>query len=75
MQRSGRAGQAGGNRALKRERQRVMRDLVTRQSVSNQGEFVELLSKRGFEVTQATVSRDIAELGLVKVVRGRASRA
>lgn len=46
-----------------------MRELVTRQSVSNQAEFVELLAKRGFEVTQATVSRDIGELGLVKVLR------
>ena len=28
------------------------------------------LSALGFDVTQATVSRDIAELGLVKVMRG-----
>jgi transcriptional regulator of arginine metabolism len=56
-------------REAKRDRQRAMRELVARTPVSSQQEFVELLSERGFEVTQATVSRDIAELGLVKVVR------
>ena len=46
-----------------------MRELVARVPISSQHEFVALLAERGFEVTQATVSRDIAELGLVKVVR------
>ena len=39
----------------------------SRQAVSSQHELVDLLSVRGFAVTQATVSRDITELGLVKV--------
>jgi transcriptional regulator of arginine metabolism len=56
-------------REAKRDRQRAMRELVARAPVSSQEEFVELLRERGFNVTQATVSRDIAELGLVKVVR------
>ena len=55
------------SRALKRERQRVLREIVAGQTVSSQHELVELLSARGFDVTQATVSRDITELGLVKV--------
>ena len=55
------------SRALKRERQRVLRDIVSGQVVSSQHELVDLLAARGFEVTQATVSRDITELGLVKV--------
>jgi transcriptional regulator of arginine metabolism len=55
------------SRALKRERQRVLREVVSSQAVSSQHELVDLLSTRGFDVTQATVSRDIAELGLVKV--------
>ncbi len=46
-----------------------MRELVSRRPVGNQQEFVDLLAERGIEVTQATVSRDIAELGLVKVTR------
>ncbi len=55
------------SRALKRERQRVLRDVVSSQAISSQHELVDVLGARGFEVTQATVSRDIAELGLVKV--------
>jgi transcriptional regulator of arginine metabolism len=56
-------------REAKRDRQRAMREMVARGPVASQQEFVELLGERGFDVTQATVSRDIAELGLVKVVR------
>ena len=61
---------AGTTRAVKRDRQRAVRELVTRQPVASQQELVELLATRGFDVTQATVSRDIAELGLVKVALG-----
>jgi transcriptional regulator of arginine metabolism len=55
------------SRAIKRHRQRVLREIVSSQAVSSQHELVALLGARGFEVTQATVSRDITELGLVKV--------
>jgi transcriptional regulator of arginine metabolism len=58
-----------GGRGSKRDRQYAVRDLVTHHPISSQQELVELLAGRGFSVTQATVSRDIAELGLVKVVR------
>ncbi len=51
----------------KRDRQRLIRDLVADGSIGSQGELVDRLNARGFAVTQATVSRDIAELGLVKV--------
>ncbi len=44
-----------------------MRDLVATGAIASQHDLVERLAERGFEVTQATVSRDIAELGLVKV--------
>ena len=57
-------------RASKQERQRTMRELVARMPVTSQEMFTEVLRERGFAVTQATISRDIAELGLVKVVRG-----
>jgi transcriptional regulator of arginine metabolism len=60
---------AGTTRAAKRDRQRAIRELVARFPVASQQEFAELLAERGFDVTQATVSRDIADLGLVKVVR------
>ena len=39
-------------------------------AIASQGELVGELSALGFEVTQATVSRDVAELGLAKVMRG-----
>ena len=54
----------------KRERQQAIRELVARQPVGNQEELAAFLRARNFTVTQATVSRDIAELGLVKVARG-----
>lgn len=55
---------------VKQERQRAIRELVARTPIASQDELVLALARRGFAVTQATVSRDIAELGLVKVARG-----
>jgi transcriptional regulator of arginine metabolism len=54
----------------KRARQRAILDIVARTPIASQEELVEALAARGFAVTQATVSRDVAELRLVKVVRG-----
>ena len=54
---------------LKRLRQRAIRQLVTSQRVRSQRELVDALTAQGFDVTQATVSRDITELGLLKVPR------
>lgn len=62
-------GELQGARAAKRDRQQAMREIVTHQPVGSQQEFVALLAERGFDVTQATVSRDTAELGLVRVIR------
>ncbi len=50
-------------------RQRAIRELLARQPVSSQAQLVSELAARGIAATQATVSRDIAELGLVKVAR------
>lgn len=52
--------------AVKRARQQLIREIIDRQAVTSQHELVGLLATQGVEVTQATVSRDIAELGLVK---------
>ena len=62
------SGRATGQE-LKRLRQRAIRQLVTSQRVRSQRELVEALTAQGFDVTQATVSRDITELGLLKVPR------
>ncbi len=56
--------------AVRRERHAAIRRLVAAGSIASQGELVSELSGLGFDVTQATVSRDIAELGLAKVMRG-----
>ncbi|HEV7810514.1 MAG TPA: hypothetical protein VGO64_07935 [Candidatus Limnocylindrales bacterium] len=53
----------------KPDRQRAIRELVAGETIGSQQELADLLNDRGFAVTQATVSRDIAELGLVKVPR------
>ncbi len=58
---------------VKRDRHAAIRRLVAAHPVASQGELVAELSQLGFEVTQATVSRDIAELGLAKVMRGEHS--
>ncbi len=54
----------------RRDRQRAIREIVARTPVSSQRELAALLRGRGFDVTQATVSRDITELGLAKIARG-----
>jgi transcriptional regulator of arginine metabolism len=54
----------------KRSRQRAIREIVGRESIGSQQELAERLNERGFPSTQATVSRDIAELRLVKIARG-----
>src|SRR5262249_9742067 len=42
---------------------------VERETIGSQGELVDRLDALGFAVTQATISRDIGELGLLKVPR------
>jgi transcriptional regulator of arginine metabolism len=60
----GATGQSGHD--FKLQRQRAIRDLVSSRPIGSQREVVDALGAQGFEVTQATVSRDITELGLVK---------
>jgi transcriptional regulator of arginine metabolism len=51
----------------RRERQNAILGLVRERALSTQAEVAAALKDTGFEVVQTTVSRDIAELGLVKV--------
>ena len=51
----------------RRERQNAILELVRERALSTQAEVASALRETGFEVVQTTVSRDIAELGLVKV--------
>ena len=50
------------------ERHLKIIDLVTKQDINTQEELVKRLRSGGYEVTQATISRDIKELGLIKVM-------
>jgi transcriptional regulator of arginine metabolism len=54
---------------MKQLRQRAIRDLVEQRPIRTQQELAAALRERGFRATQATISRDIAELQLVKVGR------
>lgn len=51
---------------MKARRQAVLLELIDREAIHNQESLRKRLHQRGFEATQATISRDIAELGLVK---------
>src|SRR5262245_12587373 len=51
----------------RRERQGAILELVREQALSTQAEVAAALREVGYDVVQTTVSRDIADLGLVKV--------
>ncbi|MEA3038685.1 MAG: transcriptional regulator of arginine metabolism [Sphingomonadales bacterium] len=55
-------------------RQRVIADLLRGGAIASQEEVTERLSAAGFAVTQATVSRDLDQLGAVKVKKGNMLR-
>jgi transcriptional regulator of arginine metabolism len=54
----------------KRTRQQAVLEIVAERRPPNQAALAVELERRGFAVTQATLSRDIAELGLVKSKAG-----
>lgn len=58
----------------KRSRQQLIRSLISQQRISTQLELVNTLRGLGCDVTQATISRDIREMGLEKY-RDHMSRA
>src|SRR5258705_7007305 len=51
---------------MKQLRQRAIRHLVEQRPIRTQQELAAALRDRGFRATQATISRDVAELGLGK---------
>ena len=54
---------------LKERRHRAIAVLIRGQTLSSQEELAERLSSLGFVVTQATISRDLEQIGAVKVRR------
>lgn len=55
---------------MKNARQTEILRLIGKYHIETQEELADLLDKEGFQVTQATVSRDIRELQLIKVSDG-----
>ena len=51
-------------------RREVLTQLVRTQVIASQRELMQLLGERGFRVTQGTVSRDLVEIGAVRIERG-----
>jgi transcriptional regulator of arginine metabolism len=54
---------------LKEQRQRAIAELIRSGALSSQEELAERLLGLGFAVTQATISRDLEQIGAVKVRR------
>ena len=52
-------------------RRQLILDILGHRSVRSQGELGEILAREGFDITQATLSRDLVELGAVKVREGK----
>ena len=55
---------------MKKERQEKLISLITENNIETQEELCDALRAAGFDVTQATVSRDIKELSVTKVPDG-----
>ena len=56
---------------MKRTRQEKMLELISKYENDTQDELIARLRENGFDVTQATVSRDIRELNLIKGISAR----
>lgn len=54
---------------LRKRRQRAIADLIRNQALASQEELAERLAAQGFAVTQATISRDLEQIGAVKARR------
>lgn len=53
-----------------RRRDRLILEIIARHSIGTQAELVSALRRAGVKITQATVSRDIRRLGLIKAPTG-----
>ena len=53
--------------SIKQRRQQTIARLIGQQAVANQPQLLDMLASEGITATQATVSRDLEELGAIKV--------
>lgn len=56
---------------MKKNRHEKMLELISRYEIETQDELIERLRENGYDVTQATVSRDIRELKIAKMTTGK----
>lgn len=56
---------------MKKNRQEKLLELISRYEIETQDDLIERLRENGYNVTQATVSRDIRELQIAKMTTGR----
>ncbi len=56
---------------MKRNRQEKLLELISRYEIDTQDELIDRLRENGFDVTQATISRDIRELKIAKMMTGK----
>ena len=56
---------------MKNDRQTILLEIIEQQAVETQEQLLRLLAERGVKCTQATVSRDIKQLHLVKEPTGQ----
>lgn len=55
---------------MKYKRQEEIKKIISNYNIETQDELISRLKERGYEATQATVSRDIREMHLIKVAIG-----
>ena len=58
---------------MKNRRHKMIREIIEQKKIETQCQLTDELTKHGFNVTQATISRDIKEMGLIKVSSGENS--
>ena len=58
---------------MKKGRQEKILELITKHEIDTQDDLMDMLREEGYKVTQATVSRDIRDLNLVKVSTSKGS--
>lgn len=56
---------------MENDRQKMILDIIAQEVVETQEQLLSLLQERGFSGTQATISRDIKQLHLVKAPAGQ----
>ena len=57
----------GEGMSTKQQRQQLISRLIGSENISSQPQLQEILKEQGIEATQATISRDLEELGAVKI--------